>query len=65
MNINKLKGKMVEKEKDVEWVAKLLGCDKSTVYRKFAGFEKLTIGDASKLKIGLDMSDEEAVITFL
>ena len=46
---------MVEKEKDVEWVAKLLGCDKSTVYRKFAGFEKLTIGDASKLKIGLDM----------
>ena len=65
MNANKLKGKLVEKGKSVEWMAEVLNCDRSTAYRKLNEFEKLTIGDAVKLKICLEMNDCEAVETFL
>lgn len=65
MNVNKLKGKMVEKEKNIDWLAGVLDCDKSTAYRKINTFEKLTIGDASKIKKGLELSEAEALEIFL
>lgn len=65
MNVNKLKGKLVEKEKNAEWMANVLNCDISTVYRKLSAFEKLTIGEAAVLKDALDMSESEALETFL
>ena len=65
MDIQKLKGKIVEKGMNVEMVAELIGVDRSSLYRKFNNFEKITIGEASKMKDALGMSDEEAVLIFL
>lgn len=65
MNVNKLKGKLVEKEKNAEWMASVLKCDISTAYRKLNSFEKLSIGEAAILKTALEMSNEEAIETFL
>ena len=60
MNINKLKAKIVEKGMNVETLAKLIGVDRSSMYRKINNFEKITIGEANKIKSVLELSDEEA-----
>lgn len=65
MNIQKLKGKMVEKEMGVDAVATLIGIDKSSFYRKLNNAEKITIGEAAKIKDALDLSDSEAYEIFL
>ena len=70
MNINKLKGKLVENEKNVGWLGEILGCDRSTAYRKLndgdlSKGDKLTIGDAIKIKEALNLSDAEACEIFL
>ena len=65
MNINKLKAKMVEKGMNVETVAERIGVDRSSLYRKLNNFEKITIGEASKIKSVLDLSYEEASDIFL
>lgn len=65
MNVNKLKGKMVEKGFNVETLAGCIGVDRSSLYRKLANAEKITIGEASKLKDTLEMSDSEAYEIFL
>ena len=65
MNINKLKGKIVEKGMNIETLAVIIGIDKSTLYRKLNESEKITIGDASKMKDALEMSDKEAYEIFL
>lgn len=64
MNIRKLKGKMVEKGFNVETLASKIGIDKSTLYRKLNEGEKLTIGDAQKIKAELELTDDEANIIF-
>lgn len=65
MNINKLRGKMVEKGINVERLAELIGVDRSSMYRKFNNFEKVTIGEAIKIQTVLDLSGEEASEIFL
>ena len=60
MNVNKLKGKIVESGMNVETVAERIGIDRSSLYRKLNNFEKITIGEANKLKDILMLSDEEA-----
>lgn len=65
MNINKLRGKMVEKGINVERLAELIGVDRSSMYRKFNNFEKVTIGEAVKIQTVLDLSGEEATEIFL
>ena len=60
MNIQKLKGKIVEKGFNVEALAAEIGVDKSTLYRKLNASEKFTIGDANKIRTILDMSNDEA-----
>ena len=65
MDIQKLKGKIVEKGMNVETVAELIGIDRSSLYRKLNNFEKITIGEASKMKIVLGLTDEEAAHIFL
>lgn len=65
MNINKLKGKIVEKGINVETLAELIGIDRSSMYRKLNNFDKITIGEAGKIKIALDLSDEDASDIFL
>lgn len=65
MNINKLKAKIVENGTNVEAVADYIGIDRSSMYRKLNNFEKITIGEASKLKEFLKMTNEEATDIFL
>lgn len=65
MNVNKLKGKIVEKGMNVEKVADLIDIDRSSLYRKLNSMEKLTIGEASKIATALELSDSEAFEIFL
>lgn len=65
MNVNKLKGKVVEMGMNVETLAETIGIDRSSLYRKLNNFEKVTIGEAQKMKDALSMSDEEAYEIFL
>lgn len=65
MNLPKLKGKIIEKGMNVERLAKEIGSDKSTLYRKLSNFEKITIGEAIRIKKALEMSDTEAMEIFL
>lgn len=60
MNINKLKSKIVEKGINVETLAELIGIDRSSMYRKLNNFEKITIGEANRIKTALELTDEEA-----
>ena len=65
MNIAKLKGKIVENGMNVESLAELIGIDRSSMYRKLNNFEKITIGEAIKIKEALGMSDSDAYDIFL
>lgn len=65
MNVNKLKGKIVEKEMNVETLAEAIGIDRSSLYRKLNNAEKITIGEALKMKDALKMTDDEAYEIFL
>ena len=65
MNVLKLKGKMVEKEVGAEALAAYIGIDKSSIYRKLNNAEKITIGEAAKIKEALKLTDEEAYEIFL
>ena len=64
MNIRKLKGKMVEHGYNVENLAAKIGVDKSTLYRKLNEGEKITVGDAQKIKDELNLTDDEAIDIF-
>ena len=65
MNLRKLRAKLVEKDIKVDALAAIIGIDRSSVYRKFNNFEKITIGEAKKIKEALSLSDEEATEIFL
>ena len=64
MNIPKLKGKMAEKEINVESLAVAIGVDRSTLYRKLDAGEKFTIGEAQRIKDFLELSDDDAASIF-
>lgn len=65
MNVNKLKGKIVEKGLSVELLAASIGVDRSSLYRKLNNGDKITIGEAVKIKDALGLSAEDAVDIFL
>lgn len=65
MNINKLKGKIVENGMNVEQLADGMGIDRSSLYRKLNNAEKITIGEAVKIKEVLQLSDDDAYDIFL
>ena len=65
MDLNKLKGKIVEKGWNVEKLAEYIGVDRSSMYRKLNNFEKITIGEAKQIKDALDLSNAEASSIFL
>lgn len=64
MNINKLRGKIVEKGMNVETVARLIGINRSSMYRKLNNCKLFTIAEAGKLKEVLNLSGEEATDIF-
>ena len=65
MNILKLKGLIVANGMNVEQLADGIGIDRSSMYRKLNSFDKITIGEAQKIKEFLNMSDEQAYEIFL
>ena len=65
MKTNKLKGKIVEKGMNVETLADKIGLERSTLYRKLNNFEKISIGEAIRMKTALEMTDDEAISIFL
>lgn len=65
MNINKLRGKIVENGMNVEMLADKIGIDRSSLYRKLNNWEKITIGEAVRMKDALRLSDAEAYDIFL
>lgn len=65
MKMNKLKAKIVEKGMNVEALADAIGIDRSSLYRKLNNFEKITIGEALRMKEALEMTDAEASDIFL
>ena len=65
MKLNKLKAKIIEKGLNVEGLADKIGMERSTLYRKLNNFEKITIGEAVKMKDALEMTDAEANDIFL
>lgn len=64
MKLNLLKGKIVERGMNVETLAEKIGIDRSSMYRKLNNFEKITIGEAQKIKDVLELSDEQARTIF-
>lgn len=64
MNINKLKAKIVENGMNVEKLAELIEIDRSSLYRKLNSMEKITIGEANKIKSALALTDDEATAIF-
>lgn len=65
MKINKLKGKIVENGMSYPQFAEKIGMNYSTLLRKFKAPEKITVGDAAKMKIALNLSGEESSEIFL
>lgn len=65
MKLNKLKAKIMENGLNVEGLADRIGMERSTLYRKLNNFEKITIGEATKMKDVLGMTDAEATDIFL
>ena len=65
MDLNKLKGKIVEKGWNVETLAERIGVERSSLYRKLNNFEKITIGEAKKITVALELTNEEASYIFL
>lgn len=64
VDVNKLKGKIVEKGKNQQEVAELIGIDRSTFYRKMKEGGSFTVGEASKMAETIPLSDEEAISIF-
>jgi len=65
VNINKLKGKIVENGISVEILAEKIGIDKSTLYRKMSNNgEALTVKEANQICKELRLSVGEATVIF-
>ena len=65
VNVNKLKGKIVEKGYSVEKLAKEIGVDKTTIYRKINNNgETFTIDEADRIVNVLSLNAEEAQSIF-
>lgn len=65
VNINKLKGKIVENELTIEELAELIGVNRSTLYRKMNNDgETITIKEANLICKVLNLDSEEATAIF-
>ena len=65
MQVNLLKSKLVARGMNVEQLASAIKIDRSSLYRKLNNAEKITIGEATRIKEALAMTDEEATQIFL
>ena len=66
MQVNKLKGKIVESGKTLEYVASAIGIDRSTFYRKLkAHGNTFTVEEMNKMVQEIPLTTEEAKEIFL
>lgn len=65
MNTDKLIYRIAEKGLTFSDVADMIGIDHLALYRKLAGFEKVTVKEAELLKRALDLTNLEALEIFL
>lgn len=65
VNVDKLKGKMVEKGFNVERLAKRIGMTRATLYRRMENDgEDITIAEADAICKALELTGQEASIIF-
>lgn len=65
INVNKLRGRIVEKGFSVASLAAKLGMDKATLYRKLGnGGKSMSVQDANRIVEALGLSAEEATSIF-
>lgn len=65
MNINKLRGKIVERGLTMTDISKCLNIDRSTLYRKISeNGDRLTVKEANVICDVLELSKEEAMNIF-
>lgn len=63
LDVNKLKGKIIEKGETVDTVSTKIGINPATFYRKLKN-NSFEIGEADKIVRTLDLSHEEATAIF-
>lgn len=65
VNVNKLKAKLIENGFNVETMAKKIGMDKATLYRRLSNNgESFTIGEADAISRELGLTGEEVNAIF-
>lgn len=65
MNINMLKGKIIERGMSVAMLAEKIGMDRATLYRKMSNDgDTMLVKDANAIIIALSLSVAEAVAIF-
>lgn len=66
VNVQKLKGKIVERDTTQENVARICGINRSTFYRKMKrGGDDFTIKEISSMVSGIPLTKDEAMDIFL
>lgn len=64
INVNKLKGIIVEREKTQAEIAELIGMSRSTFYRKMEDGSTFSIQDVNNMIKLIPLSDKEAIDIF-
>ncbi|MBO6266811.1 MAG: helix-turn-helix transcriptional regulator [Synergistaceae bacterium] len=65
VNVNKLKGKIVENGLSVAGLAAKIGIDRATLYRKLSNNgETMLVKDANNIAAALNLSADEALAIF-
>lgn len=65
VNVNKLKGKIIERGMNISALAKDMGVDRATLYRKLSNEgETLLVKDVNRIVEVLNLSAEDAVSIF-
>lgn len=65
VNVNKLKGKIIENGETVETLAEKIGVDRATLYRKMSNNGKtMLIKDANNIVAALKLTTDEAIAIF-
>lgn len=64
VNVDKLRGRIVEQRSSVTELAKQIGVDPATLYRKLGNSESFTIREADAIVQALSLSVDDAVAIF-
>jgi len=64
VDTNRLRGAIVSKGKTQQTIAKEIGIDKSTFYRKMKSGGDFSVGEASKMAEVIPLTDAEAIAIF-